>query len=177
MRGHLFFSSSSGIVVVAGIAVVGVVVAQETQTVTAGAVIATWEEFVGKQPLPIKTTVVWKLVEGLLEEAVALSAGALLTTMAILVNETISKLVDFVTVIVIHEVTIRVGLLEGEGLHLDGLEVSVLEGSGEGAAVGSHGRQLAAVGGHREHRDRGPRLRDGDIRAGGVLWPRREAWR
>ena len=97
--------------------------------------------------------------------------------MAKLVNESISKLVGFVTVIVIHKVTIGVGLLEGEGLHLHGLEVSVLEGSGEGAAVGSPGRQLAAVSRDREHRDSGPRLRDGDIRAGSVLWPRREAWR
>ena len=176
MRSYLFLLSSSlRIAVVAGFVVVAVAV--DTRTESARAVFTAWRELVWEQPLPVKTTIVGELVEGLLEEAVALSAGALLTTMAILVNETISKLVDFVTVIVIHEVTIRVGLLEGEGLHLDGLEVSVLEGSGEGAAVGSHGRQLAAVGGHREHRDRGPRLRDGDIRAGSVLVPRREAWR
>ena len=176
MRSYLFLLSSSlRIAVVAGFVVVAVAV--DTRTESARAVFTAWRKLVWEQPLPVKTTIVGELVEGLLEEAVALSAGALLTTMAILVNETISKLVDFVTVIVIHEVTIRVGLLEGEGLHLDGLEVSVLEGSGEGAAVGSHGRQLAAVGGHREHRDRGPRLRDGDIRAGTELWPRWEAWR
>ena len=125
----------------------------------------------------VEATVVGKVVEGPLEEAVAFSTGALLSTMAKLVNESISKLVGFVTIIVIHEVTIGVGLLEGEGLHLDGLEVGVLEGGGEGAAVGSPGRQLAAIGGDRGHRDSEPRQRDGVTWAGGVLGPRREAWR
>ena len=128
--------------------------------------------------MPIKTTVVRKLVEGLLEEAVALHPGAFFSTMAELVNESISKRAFFVTVIVISKVTIRVGLLEGESLHLDvGLEVGVLEGGGEGADVGSPGRQLAAIGGDRGHRDSGPRQRDGVTWADGVLGPRREAWR
>ena len=149
MRGYLFLlPSSSWIVVVAGFAVVGVVVvAVETQTETTRAVVSTGLELLRQQPLLVEATVVGKVVEGPLEEAVALRTGALLSTMAKLVNESISKLVVFVTVIVIHKVTIGVGLLEGEGLHLHGLQVGVLEGGGEGAAVGSPGRQLAAVGG------------------------------
>ena len=125
----------------------------------------------------VEATVVGKVVEGPLEEAVALRTGAFLSTMAELINKSISKRAFLVTVIVISKVTIGVGLLEGEGLHLDGLEVGVLEGGGEGAAVGSPGRQLAAIGGDRGHRDSEPRQRDGVTWAGGVLGPRREAWR
>ena len=140
MRGYLFLLPSSSWIVVAGFAVVGVVVvAVETQAETTRAVVSTGLELLRQQPLLVEATVVGKVVEGPLEEAVALRTGALLSTMAKLVNESISKLVVFVTIIVIHEVTIGVGLLEGEGLHLHGLEVSVLEGSGEGAAVGSPG--------------------------------------
>ena len=127
----------------------------------------------------VEATVVGKVVEGPLEEAVALRTGAFLSTMAKLVNESISKLVVFVTVIVIHKVTIGVGLLEGEGLHLDvRLQVGVLEGGSEGAAVGSHGGQLAAVGRDRENGNTWPRQRRRDevTRAGGVL-RRRGAWR
>ena len=147
MRGYLFLLPSSSWIVVAGFTVVGVVVAVETQTETTRTVVSTGHELLRQQPLLVEATVVGKVVEGPLEEAVALRTGAFLSTMAKLVNESISKLVVFVTVIVIHKVTIGVGLLEGEGLHLHGLEVGVLEGSGEGAAVGSPGRQLAAVGG------------------------------
>jgi len=177
LRGYSFLLPSSSWIVVAGFAV-AVVVAHETQTETTRAVVSTGLELLRQQPLLIEAAVVGKVVEGPLEEAVALRTGAFLSTMAKLVNKSISKLALFVTVSVIHEVTIGVGLLEGEGLHLDvGLQVGVLEGGGEGTAVGSPGRQLAAVSGDREHRDSGPRLRDGDIRAGSVLWPRREAWR
>ena len=89
----------------------------------------------------------------MLEETVALSAGALLSSMAVLVHNTISKVVALFTVVILHKITIGVGLLQGEGLHLDvGLEVGVLEGEREGADVGSPGRQLAAVGADREHR-------------------------
>ena len=114
----------------------------------------------------------------MLEEAVALSAGALLSSMAVLVHNTISKVVGLITVIIVHEITIGVGLLQGEGLHLDvGLEVGVVEGGGQGADVGGPGRQLAAVIGDREHRNSGPRLRDGDTLAGSVLRSCWEAWR
>ena len=147
MRGYSFLLPSSSWIVVAGFGVGVVVVAVETQTETTRAEVSTGLELFRQQPLLVEATVVGKVVEGPLEEAVALRTGAFLSTMAKLVNESISKLVVFVTIIVIHEVTIGVGLLEGEGLHFDGLEVSVLEGSGEGAAVGSPGRQLAAVGG------------------------------
>ena len=175
MRSYLFFLSSSfWIAVVAGF----VVVTFETGTEATRAVVTTRIELIGKQPLLIKSAIVGKVVHGLLEEAVALHPGAFLSTMAELVNESISKRAFFVTVIVISKVTIRVGLLEGESLHLDvGLEVGVLEGGGEGTAVGGPGRQLAAVGRDREHGDTGPRLRDGVHGAGSVLGPRREAWR
>ena len=126
----------------------------------------------------VEATIIGKLGQGLLKEAVTLRAGALLTSMAVLVHNTISKFVVFVTVIIIHEITIGVGFLQGEGLHLDvGLEVGVVEGGGQGADVGGPGRQLAAVIGDREHRNSGPRLRDGDTWAGSVLRPGREAWR
>ena len=109
--------------------------------------------------------------------SVALSAGALLSSMAVLVNNSISKVVGLFTVIILHEITIGVGLLQRGGLQLDvGLEVGVLEGEREGADVGSPGRQLAAVGADREHRDSGPRLRDGVTWARGVL-RRHGAWR
>ena len=126
----------------------------------------------------VEAAIIWKLRQGNLKEAVALSAAALLSSMAVLVNNTISKGVLLFTVIVLHEITIGVGLLQRGGLQLDvGLEVGVLEGGGEGADVGSPGRQLAAIGGDRGHRDSGPRQRDGVTWAGGVLGPRREAWR
>ena len=126
----------------------------------------------------VEAAIIWKLRQGNLKEAVALSAGALLSSMAVLVNNTISKGVLLFTVIVLHEITIGVGLLQRGGLQLDvGLEVCVLEGEREGADVGSPRRQLAAIGGDRGHRDSGPRLRDGVTWAGGVLRPRREAWR
>ena len=126
----------------------------------------------------VEAAIIWKLRQGNLKEAVALSAGALLSSMAVLVNNSISKVVGLFTVIIVHEITIGVGLLQRGGLQLDvGLEVGVLEGRREGAAVGSPGRQLAAVGADREHRDSGPRQRDGVTWAGGVLGPRREAWR
>ena len=126
----------------------------------------------------VEAAIVGKLGQGNLKEAVALGAGALLSSMAVLVNNSISKVVGLFTVIILHEITIGVGLLQRGGLQLDvGLEVGVLEGRREGAAVGSPGRQLAAVGADREHRDSGPRLRDGVTRAGSVLGPRREAWR
>ena len=125
----------------------------------------------------IKSAIVGKVVHGLLEEAVALHPSALLTSMAVLIHNTISKGVGLFTVIILHEITIGVGLLQRGGLQLDvGLEVGVLEGRREGAAVGSPGRQLAAVGADREHRDSGPRLRDGVTWAGSVL-RRRGAWR
>ena len=95
-----------------------------------------------------------------------------------LVNKTVSKFAFLFTVIV-HEVTIGVGFLEGEGLHLDvRLQVGVFEGGSEGAAVGSHGRQLAAVGRDRENGNTWPRRRRRDevTRAGGVL-RQRGAWR
>ena len=63
----------------------------------------------------------------MLEEAVALSAGALLSSMAVLVHNTISKVVGLITVVILHEITIGVGLLQRGGLQLDvGLEVGVL---------------------------------------------------
>ena len=126
----------------------------------------------------VEAAIVGKLGQGNLKEAVALGAGALLSSMAVLVNNSISKVVGLFTVIIVHEITIGVGLLQRGGLQLDvGLEVGVLEGEREGADVGSPGRQLAAIGGDRGHRDSGPRLRDGVTWAGGVLRPRREAWR
>ena len=179
MRGYSFLLPSSFWIVVAGFAVVGVVVAVETQTETTRTVVSTGHELLRQQPLLVEATVVGKVVEGPLEEAVALRTGAFLSTMAKLVNESISKLVVFVTIIVIHEVTIGVGLLEGEGLHLDvWLQVCVLEGGSEGAAVGSHGRQLVAVGRDRENGNTWPprRRRDEVTRAGGVL-RHRGAWR
>ena len=123
-------------------------------------------------------TIIWELGQGYLKEAVAFRAGALLSSMAVLVHNTISKVVVLFTVVILHKITIGVGLLQRGGLQLDvGLEVGVLEGGGEGAAVGSPGRQLAAIGGDRGHRDSEPRQRDGVTWAGGVLGPRREAWR
>ena len=175
MRSYLFLLSSSfWIAFVAGF----VVVTFETGTEATRAVVTTRIELIGKQPLLIKSAIVGKVVHGLLEEAVALHPSALLTSMAVLVHNTISKFVLFVTAMIVHKVTIRVGLLEGDGLHLDvGLEVGVVEGGGQGADVGGPGRQLAAVIGDREHRNSGPRLRDGDTWAGSVLRPGREAWR
>ena len=170
MRSYLFLFSSSFWI--------AVVVTFETGTEATRAVVATRIELIGKQPLLIKSAIVGKVVHGLLEEAVALHPSALLTSMAVLVHNTISKFVLFVTAMIVHKVTIRVCLLEGDGLHLDvGLEVGVVEGGGQGADVGGPGRQLAAVIGDREHRNSGPRLRDGDTWAGSVLRPGREAWR
>ena len=97
--------------------------------------------------------------------------------MAVLIHNTISKVVGLITVVILHEITIGVGLLQGEGLHLDvGLEVGVVEGGGQGADVGGPWRQLVAVGADREHRDRGPRQREGVLGAGSLLRPGREAW-
>ena len=88
----------------------------------------------------VKSAVVWKLGQGYLKETVALSAGALLSSMAVLVHNTISKVVGLVTVIIVHEITIGVGLLQRGGLQLDvGLQVGVLEGEREGADVGGPG--------------------------------------
>ena len=157
-----------------------VVVVLETRTESTRAVVSAWIEFFWEPPLLVEATIIGKLCQGLLKEAVTLRAGALLTSMAVLVHNTISKFVVFVTVIIIHEITIGVGFLQGEGLHLDvGLEVGVVEGGGQGADVGSPWRQLVAVGADREHRDRGPRQRqrDGVLGAGSVLRPGREAWR
>ena len=123
-------------------------------------------------------TIIWELGQGYLKEAVAFRAGALLSSMAVLVHNTISEVVVLFTVVILHKITIGVGLLQRGGLQLDvGLEVGVLEGEREGADVGSPGRQLAAVGADREHRDSGPRLRDGVVWAGSVLRRRGEAWR
>ena len=120
----------------------------------------------------------WKLLGGLLTETEALHSRALLPTVAKLIHKTITKVEVHVTVFIVHGITIRVGLLQREDLLLEaGLEVGVLEGGGQGADVGGPGRQLAAVGGHREHRDRGPRLLGGVTGAGSVLRPGREAWR
>ena len=155
-----------------------VVVVLETRTESTRAVISTWIELFWEPPLLVEAAIIGKLGQGLLKEAVTLQAGALLTSMAVLVHNTISKFVVFVTVIIIHKITIGVGFLQGEGLHLDvGLEVGVVEGGGQGADVGGPGRQLAAVIGDQDHRNSGPRLRDGDTWAGSVLRPGREAWR
>ena len=174
MRSYLFLLSSSfWIAVVAGF----VVVTFETGTEATRAVVTTRIELIGKQPLLIKSAIVGKVVHGLLEEAVALHPSALLTSMAVLVHNTISKVVGLITVVILHEITIGVGFLQGEGLHLDvGLEVGVVEGGGQGADVGGPWRQLVAVGADREHRDRGPRQREGVLGAGSVLRPGREAW-
>ena len=121
-------------------------------------------------------TIIWELGQGYLKEAVAFRAGALLSSMAVLVHNTISKVVVLFTVVILHKITIGVGLLQRGGLQPDvGLEV--LEGEREATDVGSPGRQLAAVGADRGHRDSEPRQRDGVTWAGGVLGPRREAWR
>ena len=138
MRGYSFLLPSSSWIVVAGFAV-AVVVAHETQTETTRAVVSTGLELLRQQPLLVEATVVGKVVEGPLEEAVALRTGAFLSTMAKLVNESISKLVVFVTVIVIHKVTIGVGLLEGEVSIFMGLRSASLK-----AAV--RARQLAVLG-------------------------------
>ena len=168
------FLSSSFLLDVVGL--VGVVVSAEARAESTGAELATRREIFRDQPLLVISAIVWEVVHGLLEDAVALHRGALLASMAKLVNKTVSK-VAFLFTVIVHEVTIGVGLLEGEGLHLDvRLQVGVFEGGSEGAAVGSPGRQLAAVGADREHRDSGPWLRDGVTWAGGVL-RRRGAWR
>ena len=171
------FLSSSFLLDVVGL-VVGVVVSAEARAESTRAEFTTRIEIFGEQPLFVISAIVWEVVHGLLEDAVALHGGALLASMAKLVNKTVSKFAFLFTVIV-HEVTIGVGLLEGEGLHLDvRLQVGVLEGGSEGAAVGSHGRQLAAVGRDRENGNTWPRRRRRDevTRAGGVL-RRRGAWR
>ena len=70
MRGYLFLLPSSSWIVVAGFAVF--VVAVETQTETTRAVVSTGLALLRQQPLLVEATVVGKVVEGPLEEAVAL---------------------------------------------------------------------------------------------------------
>ena len=137
-------------------------VAFETRTKSSRAVVSAWREFFREPPLLVEAAIIWKLRQGNLKEAVALSAGALLSSMAVLVHNTISKVVVLFTVVILHKITIGAGLLQRGGLQLDvGLEVGVLEGGGEATDVGSPGRQLAAIGGDRGHRDSEPRQRDG----------------
>ena len=117
----------------------GVVVTSEARTKSSRAVFSTWLKLF-RQPLLVEATIVGKLGQGYLKEAVALSAGALLSSMAVLIHNTISKGVGLFTVIILHEITIGVGLLQRGGLQLDvGLQVGVLEGEREGADVGGPG--------------------------------------
>ena len=160
------------------VVVVVVVVTAETRTESTPAVVSARPEVVREQPLVVEATITWNIHGCLLHEGVTLDSGALLSTTSILIDKTISKVAVSVTVIIVHYVTIGVGLLQGGGLLVEVvLQVRVLEGEREGAAVGGPRRQLEAVGADREHRDSGPRLRDGVTRADSVLGPRREAWR
>ena len=74
-------------------------------------------------------------------ETEALHSRALLPTVAKLIHKTITKIEIHVTVLIVHRITIRVGLLQRVDLQLEaGLEVGVLEGGGQGADVGGPGR-------------------------------------
>ena len=73
--------------------VVGLVVSAEARAESTRAEFTTGREIFGDQPLLVISAIVWEVVHGLLEDAVAVHGGALLTSMAKLVNKTVSKFV------------------------------------------------------------------------------------
>ena len=81
-------------------------VAFETRTKSSRAVVSAWREFFREPPLLVEAAIIWELGQGYLEEAVAFRAGALLSSMAVLVHNTISKVVVLFTVVILHEITI-----------------------------------------------------------------------
>ena len=152
--------------------VVVVVVLGETSAERTLAVIIAGAEVVREPPHLVVPAVVGLLLHGV----IALDTGTFVTSMAVLIHQTISKVAVYVTVFVIREVTIRVSSPKRKGFLLyGGLQVCVLEGGGEGAGVGGPWRHRAAVGVDSE--DRNTRVGDGVTWAGSVLRPRREAWR
>ena len=129
-------------------------------------------------PLLIVPAVAGLLLHVVLVPIGAVDARAFVSSMSKLVNQAISKVAKHVTVIFFHEFTIGVGLPDQVELLVEvGHHVSVPEGGTQGADVGGSGRHRAAGGGDSEHRDLGPRVGDGATWTGGVLGPRREAWR
>ena len=149
---------------------VGVIV--ETSAERTLAVIIAGAEVVREPPHLVVPAVVGLLLHGV----IALDTGTFVTSMAVLIHQTISKVAVYVTVFVIREVTIRVSSPKRKSFLLHGgLQVGVLEGDGEGAGVGGPWRHRAAVGVDSE--DRNTRVGDGVTWTGSVLRPRREAWR
>ena len=129
-------------------------------------------------PLLIVPAVAGLLLHVVLVPIGAVDARAFVSSMSKLVNQAISKVAKHVTVIFFHEFTIGVGLPDQVELLVEvGHHVSVPEGGAEGADVGGPGRHRAAGGGDSEHRNLRPRVGDGVTWTGGVLGPRREAWR
>ena len=143
------------------------------------AIVTTGSEGCREPPLPVVPAVAGLLLVVILVLVRAVDARALVSSVSKLVNQAISEIAMHVTVIFFHEFTIGVGLPEQVHLlvKVGHDEVGVPEGGAEGADVGGPGRHRAACGGDSEHRDLGPRVGDGVTWAGGVLGPRREAWR
>ena len=142
------------------------------------AIVTTGTEGCREPPLLVVSTVAGLRLDVILVLVRAVAARALVSSVSELVNQAISKIAMHVTVIFFHEITIGVGLPEQVHLLVElGHEVGVPEGGTEGADVGGPGRHRTAGGGDSEHRNLGPRVGDGVTWTGGVLGPRREAWR
>ena len=142
------------------------------------AVVSTRSEVGGESPLLVKTAVAWHLLHGVLVPIRASDTRAFLSSMSVLVNQSITKVAVYVTIRIVIDLPICVRLLESERFLVQvGLEVGIPEGETEGADVGGPGRQLSTIGGDRDHGDDGPRVGDGVTRAGSVLRHRGEAWR